>query len=158
MKSTTKVRTSLMKLSTTNAEDVGPWLQAHQTPAAAVQRSTSGSGAWVRTSTWSWGRRQRAWWHRVLQSRSWERTAPKAWGPTTRTTTAFTRGRWGQGSTPRWLCLHARGWWVWTRTESGCRRRSDNISHIWVGVWCLYQKIWWSVQLKACVLDLLLWV
>lgn len=123
MRSTTEVFTSLMKSPTTSAGgDADPWPQmhAHQAETAAVKRSTSDWVAWGRSSTWTWGRPQRAWLHLALPSRSWERMAPRAWGPTTRMTSAFTRGHWGQGSTPQWHCPHGWGWWVWMCTESDC--------------------------------------
>lgn len=121
-RSTTKVFTSPMKLLITSAEGIAdPWPQtrAHQTLIAAVKWFTSGWVAWGRTSTWSWGRPHRAWSHLASPSRSWERTAPRAWGPTTRMTSAFTRGHWGRVSTPRWHCLHAWGWWVWSLNVHG---------------------------------------
>lgn len=125
MRSTTEVFTSLMKFPTTSAGgDADPWLQihGHQAETAAAKRSISDWVAWGRSSTWTWGRPQRALLHLALPSRSWERMAPRAWGPTTRMTSAFTRDHWGQGSTPLWHCPHAWGWWVWMCTESDCVR------------------------------------
>lgn len=137
MRLTTKVCTSLMKSPIISVEDdVDPWLQVQniQTLDAAAKQSTSSSGAWARISTWSWGRLRRTWWHLASLFRSWEETAQRAWGFTTKTTTAFTRGRWGQGSTPQWHCPHAWEWWVWTRTESGCSlcwvERRENMRYL----------------------------
>ena len=135
-------------------------MQAHQTQtaaAAAVKRSTSSSVAWGRTSTWSWRRPRRAWSHLASPSRSWERTAQRAWGPTTRTTSAFTRGRWGRGSTPRWHCPHARGWWVWTCTKVGLREGLDekegaeesNLDRCVASV----KRTPGCVNLRVCILD-----
>lgn len=128
MRLTTKVFTSLMKLPTTNAQgDADPSLQmqAHLTRTAAVKQSTFGSVAWGRTSTWSWGMPRKVWLHLASLSKSWERTTPRAWGPTIRRTSAFTRGHWGQGSTPLWRYPHAWGWWV--KTKIGCRKGSNEM-------------------------------
>lgn len=125
MRWTTKASTSHMKLPTISGEDgADPWTQMkpHQALIVTVKRSTSVWVAWGRTSTWSWARRQKPWLHLVSPSRSWERMAPRASGPTTRTTSAFTRGHLGRGSTPQWHCPHAWGWWVWVWAASGCRR------------------------------------
>lgn len=135
------------------------WAHQTQTAAAvaAMKRSTSGSVAWGRTSTWSWRRPRRAWSHLASPSRSWERTAPRAWGPTTRATSAFTRGHWGRGSTPRWHCPHARGWWVWTRTKVGLWEGRDekegaeesNLDRCGASV----KRTPGCVNLRVCILD-----
>lgn len=127
MRSTTKALTSLMKLPTTSAKggaDPSLQKQTHLSLKASAKQSTSDSEAWGRTSTWSWGTPRKAWLHLASPSRSWERMAPRAWGPTIRMTSAFTKGHWGQGSTPLWHYPHAWGWWV--KTKMGCRMGSED--------------------------------
>lgn len=117
MRSPTKASTSLTKSPTIIAGDADPWPPTRR---RQMKQSTSVWTAWGRSSTWSCGRPQTAWLHLASPSRSWERMAPRAWGPTRSMTSAFTRGRWGRRLTPRWHCPHAQGWWVWTCTELSC--------------------------------------